>query len=83
MAMNGISIKNSYMTVFTKMSMVNPSSINSKIYEALNIDELPKDIKIVDIVSNIAGRGSFDIKGNKKKGGTNRRAGTEITYSGK
>ena len=70
MAMNGISIKSSYMTVFTKMSMVNPSSINSKIYEALNIDELPKDIKIVDIISNIAG-----------KGRTLRREGTQIQYS--
>ena len=65
MAMNGISVKNSYMTVFTKMSLYKPSSINAKIYEALNIDELPKDIKVVDIVSNIAG-----------KGRTNRREGT-------
>ena len=71
MAMNGISIKSSYMTVFTKMSMVKPSSINAKIYEALNIDELPKDIKVVDIVSNIAG-----------KGRTGRREGTQIQYSG-
>ena len=72
MAMNGISVKNSYMTVFTKMSLYKPSSINAKIYEALNIDELPKDIKVVDIVSNIAG-----------KGRTGRRAGTQIQYSGK
>lgn len=72
MAMNGISVKNSYMTVFTKMSLYKPSSINAKIYEALNIDELPKDIKVVDIVSNIAG-----------KGRTNRREGTQIQYSGK
>lgn len=70
MAMNGISIKNSYMTVFTKMSMVRPSSVNADIYEALNIDELPKTVKIVDIVSNIAG--------NKR---TERRGGTQVFYS--
>ena len=81
MAMNGISIKNSYMTIFTSKSLYKPSSLNADIYEALNLDELPKDIKVVDIVSNIAGKGKIDNKGNMGKGGTKRREGTQVMYS--
>ena len=71
MAMNGISIKSAFMTIFTKASLAKPSSINSNIYEALNLDNLPKEIKVVDIVSNIAGSNS-----------TKRRSGTEVKRQG-
>lgn len=69
MAMNGISIKSDFMTIFTKASMAKFSSINRDTYEALNLDELPKDIRVVDIVSNIAGSGR-----------TARRGGTLVQY---
>lgn len=69
MAMNGISIKSAFMTIFTKPAMAKLSSINKDIYDAINLDELPKDIKVVDIISNIAGSGR-----------TTRRGGTVIQY---
>lgn len=71
LAMNGISIKSGFMTLFTKASIMKMSSINSNIYETLNIDDFPKDIRVVDIVSNIAGSSS-----------TKRRSGTQIMREG-
>lgn len=66
-AMNGISIKSDFMTIFMSAAQARYSSINSRIYDKLNIDSFPKNIKIVDIVSNIAGKGT-----------TKRRSGTQI-----
>ena len=71
MAMNGISIKSDFMTIFTKASLAKPSSINRDIYNTLNLDELPKEIRVIDIVSNIAGSGR-----------TARRSGTEVIREG-
>lgn len=71
MAMNGISIKSGFMTIFTRASMAKQSTINAAIYDQLNIDDFPKDIRVVDIVSNIAGSSS-----------TKRRSGTQIIREG-
>ena len=70
-AMDGISIKSGYMTIFMKASQAKMSTLNYQIYQRLNVDSFPKDIRVVDIVSNIAGRGK-SIK---------RREGTQIFTS--
>lgn len=71
-AMDAISIKSGYMTIFMKASMAKMSTLNYDIYQNFNLDSFPKEIRVVDIVSNIAGRGK-SVK---------RREGTEIFTSG-
>lgn len=66
-SMSALNIKTGNLTVFAKKEMIKPNSTNIKIYDAFNIDTFPKEIKIVDIISNISG-----------KGNTQRRKGTQI-----
>lgn len=59
--------KDEIVVMFAKTGLVKPSNINEKVYDSFNFENFPKQIRIVDLVSNLVGTGS-----------TKKRQGTEI-----